>query len=558
MEYLEIKDLTFQYAGSNNLVLDNLSLSITQGEFILICGTSGSGKSTLLKLLKPQLAPNGKQTGTIYLNNESIDALPADFSTGKIGYVMQNPENQIVTESVWQELAFGLENLGTPPSEIKSRIAEMVNFLGIEELLEHQTSELSGGQMQLLNLTSVLLMKPDILILDEPTTQLDPITSQKFIDLIVRLNREMGLTILLVEHSLESVFALADQVIILDDGQVIFAGEPRSISNGMKKNKNVDRFVYSLPSAVQIYLNSSVDDDCPLTVVEGKRFLARYFPFRSFLQKETLTKKKMVKSIQLKNCWFRYEKKSRDILAGIDFEVYTGEIFSLVGGNGSGKTTLLKVIAGILDCYHGKLSLFEQSIKKNKGVVGYLPQESQMLFLKDSVIEEYKMYLQNQNVAEEDQKIRIKNVTTLLDLTKILTQHPLDLSGGECQRAALGKLFLTDSKILLLDEPTKGIDNFEKKQLIKLLKELSKQGKTILVVTHDLDFAAELSDRCGLLFQNKLVTTAEPTAFFSHHTFYTTAASRISRDNFEGLVTTEQVIKACRLVKGASDEPRRD
>ncbi|OJG93344.1 hypothetical protein RV15_GL001376 [Enterococcus silesiacus] len=533
--------------------MKEVSLSIEKGEFVLISGATGSGKSTLLKLLKPQLTPAGKQTGSIYLNNEEITALPEHFSASKIGYVMQNPENQIVTDGVWPELAFGLENIGIPTAEIKSRIAEMANFLGIQELLEFKTSELSGGQKQLLNLASVLVMKPDILILDEPTTQLDPIASQNFVDILVRLNREMGVTILLVEHSVESVFALVDKLIILDHGQLIFEDAPRAISTEIKKNRSdLGRFIVSLPSAVQIFLGSGLKDECPVTVIEGKRFLARHFSADMVLQEQQTSpiKKKTTISIQLKNCWFRYEKNSRDILAGVDFEVYEGEIFSLVGGNGTGKTTLLKTIAGIYDCYRGKISILNQSIKKNKETIGYLPQEPQMLFIKDSVLEDYKHYLESKKMNETKQMERIKSVVTLLDLNEVMQQHPLDLSGGECQRAALGKLLLTDFNILLLDEPTKGVDNYGKKQLIKIVKELSKQGKTILVVTHDLDFAAELSDRCGLFFQNKVLTTAKPKIFFSHHTFYTTAASRISRDNFHALVTTEQVIEACQAVKG--------
>ncbi|OJG27796.1 hypothetical protein RU98_GL002005 [Enterococcus caccae] len=523
----------------------------------MICGASGSGKSTLLKLLKPQLTPAGKQTGTVFLDNKKITDLPEICSASKIGYVMQNPDNQIVTDSVWHELAFGLENMGISSSDIKSRIAEMTNFLGIQELLGCKTSELSGGQKQLLNLASVLVMRPDILILDEPTTQLDPIASQNFVDILVRLNREMGLTILLVEHSLESIFTLADRVIILDRGQLIFEDEPRAISAECKKNRsNLSRFMFSLPSAVQIFLESGINDECPVTVIEGKRFLARHFAADTIIQaqKRSFTKKQTAKSIQLKNCWFRYEKNSRDILAGVDFEVYEGEIFTLVGGNGTGKTTLLKIIAGIYDCYRGKISILNQSIKKNKETISFLPQEPQMLFIKDSVLEDYKHYLDSKKINETKQMEQIQKVIALLDLNESMTQHPLDLSGGECQRAALGKLLLTDSKILLLDEPTKGIDNYGKKQLIKIIKELSRQGKTILVVTHDLDFAAELSDRCGLFFQNKLLTTAEPKTFFSHHTFYTTAASRISRDIFDNLVTTEQVIEACQLAKGAYDE----
>ncbi|EOI01902.1 hypothetical protein UAY_01310 [Enterococcus moraviensis ATCC BAA-383] len=549
MGYLEIKNLTFQYAGGHKPVLDDISLSIEKGAFLLICGASGSGKSTLLKMLKPQITPAGTQSGEVIFANEKMAALPEFFSTSKIGYVMQNPENQIVTDNVWHELAFGLENMGVPAFEIKSRIAEMVHFLGIQELMEQNTSDLSGGQKQLLNLAAVLVMQPEVLLLDEPMTQLDPIASQNFVDILVRLNREMGITILLAEHSLEAVFAFADQVVVLEEGGLILADAPVQLSNKIKtQNVDLKRFILSLPSAVRIYHEGGFQGMCPITVVEGKRLLARYFPNQfpaSMVEQGTPHKRKSL-GIQLKNGWFRYEKNGKDILAGVDLAVEEGEIFSLVGGNGTGKTTLLKVIAGIQQCYRGKLRVFDQPAKKNQHVVGYLPQEPQMMFSKESILEDYRAYLAGKGLNVKEQTERIDTITSWLDIKEVLNQHPLDLSGGECQRAALGKLLLTDPKVLLLDEPTKGIDNYGKKQMIERLKKLAEHGKTILVVTHDLDFAAELSDRCGLFFQNNLLTIAEPTLFFSNHTFYTTAASRISRDTFFQLVTTEQVIEACR------------
>ncbi|OJG74487.1 hypothetical protein RV12_GL002544 [Enterococcus quebecensis] len=538
--------------------MNNVSFSVNQGDFILICGASGSGKSTLLKMLKPQLTPSGTKIGEIYLNKENLSTIPDVFSASKIGYVMQNPENQIVTDKGWHELAFGLENIGLTPSEIKNRIAEMVNFLGIPELVEAQTKDLSGGQKQLLNLASVLVMRPDVLILDEPTTQLDPIAAQNFVDILVRLNREMGLTIVLAEHSLESVFSLVSKVVLLDKGQVIFSEEPANISQGIQSSKlDLTRFILSLPSAVQIYLESGQSGKTPITVIDGKRFLAQHFSSRR--DKQNKNKIQQVKnnqntSVQLKNCWFRYEKNSRDILAGIDFDLYEGEIFSLVGGNGTGKTTLLKVIAGIQKCYLGKVTLFNQPIKKMQQLIGYLPQNPQTMFIRDSVVDDYKNYLLNQKVDEQEQQKLIEKITDALDIKEILTEHPLDLSGGECQRAALGKLLLADPQVLLLDEPTKGIDNYGKKELIRLLKKLSLEGKTILVVTHDLDFSAELSDRCGLFFQNDVLTTGIPNEFFSHQTFYTTAASRISRETFSELVTTDQVIAAYIEAKGVADE----
>lgn len=556
MAYLEIKNLTFQYAGSEKTVLHEVSLAIEEGSFVLICGASGSGKSTLLKMIKPQLKPVGRQNGAVYLTQQEISTYPESVSATKIGYVSQQLEEQIITENVWQELAFGLENMGLSAFEIKSRIAELANYLGIQTLLETKTSSLSGGQKQLLNLASVLVMKPDILILDEPTAQLDPIASQNFLELLIRLNKEMGLTILLAEHQLEAIFSRVDQVILLEEGQLVFADKPQVISTVMQTNSvELSRFRLSLPSALQIYLKSGIQEaNSPITVIEGKRFLERHCHKQLPDEEQSvLIKKSENQVMQLKDGWFRYEKNTEDILAGVDLTLYEGEIFSLVGGNGTGKTTLLKVLAGLYKCYYGKLLLFGRPAKKQYQAIGYLPQEPQMMFIKDSVEEEYQSFLTKQNVTVEEQQNQIEKVTALLDLNGCLKQHPLDLSGGECQRAALGKLLLSESSILLLDEPTKGIDNYGKKQLIMILRNLATQGKTILVVTHDLEFAAELSDRCGLFFQNKVLAINTPEVFFSNHTFYTTAASRISRSLFHGLVTTDQVIKACQDTKGSKD-----
>lgn len=551
MDYLEIENLSFQYAGDDHRRLKNISLSINKGDFVLLCGASGSGKTTLLKMLKPQLTPAGTKTGKIVLQKKEIDKIAETFSSSKIGYVMQNPENQIVTDTVWHELAFGLENIGLSAVQIKSRIAEMANFLGIQELMDEKTADLSGGQKQLLNLASVLVMQPELLILDEPTTQLDPIAAQNFIDILIRLNREMGLTIILAEHGLESVFALADKVVLLERGALVFVEKPQAVSTAVKEQRlDLDKFILSLPSTLQIYHALDIEDEAPITVVEGKRFLARHFAHEKKQQTDqTNIQPTKTPSLVLNNCWFRYEKNGEDILAGVDLTLNKGEIFSLVGANGTGKTTLLKVIAGIYDCYQGKQELFEQPLKKQRAHIGFLPQSPEMLFIKDSVLEEYQQYLQGKNYHESEQQKKIETISALLGITDNLTQHPFDLSGGECQRAALGKVLLTNPSVLLLDEPTKGIDNYGKKQLIQLLKTLADEGKTILVVTHDLAFAAELSDRCGLFFQHKVLTTAEPKTFFSDHAFYTTAASRISREIFTHLVTTDQVINVCQAEK---------
>lgn len=554
MDYLTIKDVTFQYPGASSPAISDFSLVVNQGDFVLLCGASGSGKSTLLKMLKPQLTPAGEEKGSIHFKGENLTDLPELVTTSKIGFVTQNPENQIVTENTWHELAFGLENLGLTSAEIKNRIAEMVNFLGIQELIGLKTTTLSGGQKQLLNLASVLVMKPDILLLDEPTTQLDPIAAQYFIDTLVRLNREMGMTIIMAEHRLEGIFASVDLIVLLEEGRLLLNEKPANVAAQIRKRQTeLERFVVSLPSAVQLYLSNQIDNQCPMTVLEGKRFLTKHFgkPKQPFLINQTIAEQHTANiSIQLKDCWFRYDKQGKDILAGITAAFRKGEICSLVGGNGTGKTTLLKAIAGINKCYFGKITILDKPLKKNRQALAFLPQESQMLFIKDSIQEDYQNYLQNKGMAIQEQQSRIKKVVTFLGIERLLIRHPLDLSGGECQLAALGKLLLIEPEILLLDEPTKGIDNYGKKKLIQLLKTLSSQGKTIIIVTHDLDFAAESSDRCGLFFDNNLLTITDVSTFFSNHMFYTTAASRMSRELISNVVTTAQLLDVCRELEG--------
>jgi energy-coupling factor transporter ATP-binding protein EcfA2 len=551
--YLAVENLSFRYAGATQPALKQVSFSVEKGAFYLICGASSSGKSTLLKLLKPQLAPTGELRGTLTLAGAPLSDFPAD----SIGYVMQHPESQLITTTVWQELAFGLENIRVPAAEIKRRIAEMVSFLGIDDLLEHPTAKLSGGQKQLVNLAAVLVMRPAVLLLDEPVTQLDPLAAQSFMNLLVRLNRELGMTILMVEHQLESLFPVADRVLLLEKGQLLYAETPVQLVKEVRQNGvGLQRFILSLPSAAQIFLGLDDKEDCPLTVMEGQRFLQRHFAKetleRPAAQAEQLISKEQIR-LQLKNCWFRYEKSGMDVLAGVDLALKAGEIFTLVGGNGTGKTTLLKVIAGILTCYRGKIQVSGEVLKKKQAAVGYLPQVSQLVFIKETVAQEYLSYLTNQGWDQAQSQQRIEAVAELLDIEACLAQHPFDLSGGEGQRAAIGKLLLTDPEILLLDEPTQGLDNFAKQELTVLLKQLARTGKTILTVTHDLDFAAELADRCGLFFNNTILAEAEPKRFFSEHTFYTTTASRISRGVFNELVSTRQVIEHCKEAVKANE-----
>ena len=393
MAFIHIENLSFSYPGQEKKVLNDISLEIEEGEFIVVCGNTGCGKSTLLQQFKEDLAPHGVKTGQILYRGEKIDSLDLRTSASEIGYVLQNPDNQIVTDKVWHELAFALENLGFSSSTIRRKVAEMASFFGIEEWFRKRTSDLSGGQKQLLNLASVMVMNPKLLILDEPTSQLDPIAASEFISTLSKLNKELSLTIILVEHRLEDVFENADKIGVLDDGRLIAFDEPRKISKKIKNHP----LLYSLPTPVRIYNEFSTGDRCPLTIREGRDWLLKNFPSKEKLsipsKRETLNKDTV---LEMKDIFFRYEKTLPDILTGLSLKIYREEIFCILGGNGSGKTTALNLLARVAKAHSGKIFLNGKNIDKYKSKELYhnnlalLPQNPQTTFVTDEVIKEFK------------------------------------------------------------------------------------------------------------------------------------------------------------------------
>lgn len=519
---------------SETKALDNINMTVNEGDFVVICGESGSGKTTLLKMLKKEITPNGEKVGEIFFKGKlNIDDRT---SAEKIGFVFQKPEQQIVTDKVWHELAFGLENLGYDSNYIRLRVGEMANYFGITHMFHSKTETLSGGQKQLLNLASVMAMSPDVLILDEPTSQLDPITASDFISTLKRLNTELGLTIIITEHRLQDVFPIADRVAIMEKGKLIGYNSPKEICKEFKNHKTGKGF----PSAVQLYAGADIKGECPLTVKEGREFINTNFSDRKINVKEPAFSDKI--AVSLKDVFFRYKKDSSDILCGTSFDVYSGECYSILGGNGSGKTTTLKILAGLIKPYRGKIVVNEKKMNKkspsefNRLGVAMLPQNPETVFLKNKIIDDYN------NSTEE-----IKKVAERLKINHLLNKHPYDLSGGELQRCALGKILLENPQIILLDEPTKGIDANGKEDLADILMELKKQGKTIIIVTHDVEFAAKVSDRCGLFFDGDVLASSVPQEFFSGNNFYTTSVSRICRDRFKNAVTVEDALA---LIKG--------
>lgn len=542
MEILSIKDLTFSYPNKENFALQNVNLSINSGDFVVVCGQSGSGKTTLLRMLKKEIAPYGEKQGAVFYKGEDVEKLDDKISAQKIGFVFQKPDQQIVTDKVWHELAFGLESLGYDSDYIRLRVGEMANYFGITSLFRKKTTELSGGQKQLMNLASVMAMSPDVIILDEPTSQLDPITANDFITTLKKINDELGLTVIIIEHRLQEVFPIADKVAVMEDGKVICYDTPRNVCEKLSNHPMSQGF----PSAVRIWQKSGSKGECPLTVKEGRNFINLNFFERKLPLRNTIPNTEDI--ITLKDVFFRYEKGGNDILSGTNLSIKKGEHFCILGGNGSGKTTTLKILAGLLKPYRGKVIIDNNKMTKkttadfNRLGVAMLPQNPESVFLKSRVIDDYTELCKIKGIEKSNYEDKINSVAEKLGIKDLLENHPYDLSGGEIQKCALGKVLISEPKILLLDEPTKGVDAYSKIALSKILQEIKSDGVTIITVTHDVEFASIVADRCGLFFDGEVLSSLVPQEFFSKNNFYTTASSRISRDKFANAVTVDDVV----------------
>ena len=580
MKIIEVRDFSFRYANGSRESLSHVSLDVEEGTFNVLCGKSGCGKSTLLRQLKSDLAPFGSSSGKICYYGRDLKEVGHRQQSQEIGYVLQNPENQIVTDKVWHELAFGLESLGYDTPTIRLRVAEMASYFGIHQWFYKNVSELSGGQKQLLNLAAIMAMHPKLLILDEPTSQLDPIAASDFLETVRKINRDIGTTIILTEHRLQDVIPWADRVYVMDKGSLLTQGAPREIGEFLKREHH--GMFLSMPVPMQVYAEVENNLPCPLTVREGRNWITQvmaaasdtvsvceesYFcKNKQKLQKKLNTvrdkllpgsKSSMPPAIEVKDVWFRYEKDGKDVVQDLNLEVKQGEFYALVGGNGTGKSTTLSLISRVRAPYRGKILLNGIDIRRYtdtqlyRGDLGVLPQNPQSMFIKKTVREDLysiiggaKEKKSSEYTANMRKAEAIEGIVSLTRLEGLLDRHPYDLSGGEMQRAALGKLLLLDAKILLLDEPTKGLDAYLKKKLAGLLKKLTQGGIAILLVTHDLEFAAAYADRCGLLFDGQVISEGEPHAFFAGNRFYTTAANQIAGNEIPEAITCEEVVRA--------------
>ncbi len=534
---LEVRDLSFAYPEQKYDALLNLTFAIPRGQFVTLCGPSGCGKSTLLRHLKPALAPAGDRRGTILFGGRPLEELDLRAQSERIGFVQQSPENQIVTDKVWHELAFGLESLGYDTPTIRSRVAEMASFFGIQTWFYKNVTELSGGQKQLLNLASIMAMQPSVLILDEPTSQLDPIAASDFLATIGKVNRELGTTILLTEHRLEDAFPLSDRVLVMDRGSLIADGTPAEVGEALRDSGH--GMFLAMPTPMRVWASVQDSSPCPVTVRDGRDWLTDYAGQHPLgdLPEERASAAAEETAITLEDVWFKYEKDLPDVVKGVSLTVKKGEFLALLGGNGTGKTTTLSLVGGLLKPYRGEIRL--------GGRVGALPQNPQTLFVKKTVREDLFELFRGTEIQKDVQESRIARTVKLCRLEELLDRHPYDLSGGEQQRAALAKVLLLDPEILLLDEPTKGLDAEFKQVFAVILKTLLRRRVAVFMVSHDVEFCAEHADRCALFFDGNIVSEGRPREFFSGNSFYTTSANRMARSLLPEAVTARDVMAAC-------------
>jgi energy-coupling factor transporter ATP-binding protein EcfA2 len=573
MEIFSLEDLTFTYPNAGRPALSSVSFAAGRSDFVVLCGRSGCGKSTLLRLMKPELAPHGELRGKISFCGVPLGELGERQSAAKIGFVQQDPEAQTVTDKVWHELAFGLESLGTEPCVIRRRVAEMAAFFGIESWFRRDVNSLSGGQKQLLNLASVMAMQPEVLLLDEPTSQLDPIAASNFIAAVGRINRELGTTVIMSEHRLEEVLPIADSLVVMESGTISDSGPARQVGRRLCAQGESSPMFRALPAAMRICAGVEPGGDAPVTVREGREWLSAAAGTAKLSQDCPPPRPAPAghgEAVKLEEVFFRYGKNSQDILRGMSLSVEYGEMCCIVGGNGAGKSTAVKVMSGVLRPWRGKVSAGgsdgsrgrdssrrrddsrrRDSSRRHGGLIspklGVLPQDPMSIFSEQDAESELAEALESSGAGESEIKIKAEKMLERMELGHLRAANPADLSGGEKQRLALGKILMLEPEILLLDEPTKGIDPFFKAELGELLKKLKDSGAAIIAVTHDIEFCAEYADTCAMLFDGSIAAKAPAREFFAGNSFYTTAADRISRGIFRGAVTCGEVTQLCRL-----------
>ncbi len=541
---IEARNLSFEYVKSNNKCLKDVNFSIEEGDFALLFGRSASGKSTLLKHFKKPLIPRGNREGKVYFLGENIDNMSDKDNASKIGYVFQNPDEQIVTDTVMHELVFGLESLGEKSDVMNIRASEIAGYFGISSWLDKDIRHLSGGQKQLVNLASVMIMRPKMLILDEPTAYLDPISADKFLRTLRKMHQDLGITVLIAEHRLNKVLQYASKILYINKGSLKSFDTTDELADFMLNNK--DKMATALPDPLKIAAYMKAKHPYPITALEGKKYLNNINPDKVSIENNHSLARDCKPALEAKEVCFRYEKDGADILNDFNMTIKKGSLCALMGDNGCGKSTALSILSRIYMPYRGKITVLGKKINTYsseelyKNTLAYLTQEPIALMSKDTVFDEL-LSMNDEHTA--------RLVASYVGIDDILDMHPYDLSQGQLQLVSLAKIILLKPRILFLDEPTKGMDGALKEDFAKILSNLKSQQVAILMVTHDIDFVAEYADECAFMFQGKIAYQGSPREFFSQNYFYTTLACAMSKDYFEGALTAEEVLSCLKKVK---------
>lgn len=509
MYIVQTKDYRYFYPEQGQPAIEIEDFAIQKGSFSLLAGASGCGKTTLLRQIFGDKERAGKETGTLICH------------AARKGYVWQNPEHQIVADRVEYEIVFGLENLGMAKDEMSRRLAEMVTFFGMEELLEKDTMTLSGGEMQTLNIASAVAMNPEILLLDEPASQLDPVAARKLFELLHQINEELGITILVAEQRLEDLILYVDTMFYMEKGKIKAQGKPYEVYEEGRKMDFFQSIQSLFPVYFRLFEGEKSISNRPFTKKEARLwFCENYKERKQFRQEEQ--SKSFGEAIVCKNLFFRYEKKEPDVIQECSLSIPKGAITFIAGGNGSGKSTFLRLLSGVLHPYLGK-------IKNMPKICGFLPQQPEYLFLRETVQEE---------IGDRE---KVRALVSAFCLTGHEEQNPHDLSGGEKERLALSLVLGEEKEIYLLDEPTRGLDASSKQILQKILFEYKREGKTFVIVSHDMEFMAETADYAALMFQGRTEVMSEARDFFVENQFYTTSINRIARDVSKNIITIKDV-----------------
>lgn len=541
MDVIKIDNITYWYPECSKPAIQDVNLCIKQGELVLLVGPSGCGKSTLLRLIN-KLVPDyygGKIKGNVYLWGKDIKSHSRREIASGVGMVYQHPEKQIVLQDVERELAFGLENLNTDINKMKRNVSEVISFLNLGGIRERSSMNLSGGEKQKLAIGSVIAMDPEVIIFDEPISQLDPIAAEEVLNCISRLNREMGKTIIMAEQRLDKCFEMADRVIFMEDGRIIGEGSGNHIPKSITQRCFLPVIPYifrsaewpSVPLNVKEARRQIIDQDCTSISVSGE------------------VKSSACPVLQASNISFGYNKINK-VVKNINLSLNKGELLTVMGENGAGKSTLFKIISGLVDNYKGQVringkNLKEMDTKERVKTIGYLSQNPNDYLGRDTVFDEVAYTLRN--IGEYDAH-RVDKMLLRMDLEYLRNKNPRDLSGGEKQRTALACTMIAEPEVLILDEPTRGMDWNSKESLGRYLRELCSSGTSVVLITHDVDFAADYTDSIALMFDGSIIASGECSEMVKDAIYYSPQAAKVFR-GICSIVRSSEAIECLKVIK---------